>query len=211
MTIKKKLLWFVAGTGIAVAFLLPIFSGDYYLYTKELLLAYPYLAPFLIIVFRFLGVVLAPLPGVPVSLASIAFLPWYEAWAYNLIGVELGSVCAFLIARRWRERAAARFAPLQELHAWQAKISERGQLWRFMSLRCVSAVVADFVSYAAGLSTLSFRTFLLGSVIVDALISAVFFYLGSTAFRYGLYMFVVFAALFAAFFFIARKWDKIER
>ncbi len=201
---KRRLLWFAAGAGVAVVFLLPIFSGGYYLYTKELFLAYPYLAPLVIIVSRFLGVVLAPLPGAPVALASIIFLPWYEAWTYNLIGVELGSVCAFLIARRWRERAAARFAPLQASHLWQAKISAHRQLWGFMGLRLVSAVIADFVSYAAGLSTISFRNFLLGSVITDAIVSAVFFYLGSVVFMYGMYVFAGFTALFAAFFLVAK-------
>ncbi len=207
---KKKLLWLGAGACIVIVFLVPVFSGEYFHYAKELLQTYPYLAPLTIIMVRFLGIVLAPLPGAPAAFASLAFLPWYEAWAYNLIGVELGSVCAFLIARKWRESAAARFAPLQELHAWQAKISERGQLWRFMGMRFVSAIVVDFLSYAAGLSTISFKNFLLGSIFVDALISAVFFYLGGAAFMYGMYVFIAFAALFFVFFLAAKYREKIR-
>ncbi|MBI4034018.1 MAG: TVP38/TMEM64 family protein [Candidatus Brennerbacteria bacterium] len=204
MSHKQKLLWLAAGAVLAVLFLVPVFFPGYNRYAAEIIEQYPALAPVVIIVFRFLGIVLAPLPGGPVAFASIALLPWPAAWLYNLIGVELGSVCAFFIARKWREPVAAKFAPLQELHAWQEKISKQRQFWGFVALRSAAAVVVDFLSYAAGLSKIPFRTFVLASVSVDALVSIPFFYLGSVAVSYGVYFTAAFVALFALFFFLAK-------
>lgn len=204
MSNKRKALWLAAGAVLTALFLVPVFFPEYNQYAVTLIKEYPALAPLAIMVFRFLGVVLAPLPGAPVAFASIAFLPWHEAWFYNLIGVEFGSVCAFFIARKWREPIAAKFAPIQSLHAWQEKISEQRQFWGFVALRFLSAVVVDFLSYAAGLSKIPFRNFLLASVSVDALGSLAFFYLGGIAFAYGVYVAAGFMALFLVFFLIAR-------
>jgi uncharacterized membrane protein YdjX (TVP38/TMEM64 family) len=208
MSAKQKTLWFTAGIILSIIFLVPIFLPDYNQYAGEIIKAYPALAPFVIIVFRFLGIVLAPLPGAPVAFASMAFLPWWQAWLWNLIGVELGSACAFFIARRWRERIAAKFAPLQDLHAWQEKISERRQLWGFVTLRFVSSVIVDFLSYAAGLSKISFRNFLLASVSVDAVVSLAFFYIGGKAFAYGVYFAVAFLILLGVSFIVAKYSKK---
>src|SRR3989344_7865020 len=98
---KKNLLWLLPSTIIVVIFSLPIFSSEYLNRIVDLIKVYPAIAPIVIIFFRFIGVVLAPLPGAPISFASIAVLPWWEAWMYNLIGVELGSVVAFLLARKF--------------------------------------------------------------------------------------------------------------
>ncbi|MCR4328535.1 MAG: VTT domain-containing protein [Patescibacteria group bacterium] len=204
MSNKQKILWFLVGVVFTAIFFVLIFFPEYNQYAVKIINDYPALAPLVIITFRFLGIVLAPLPGAPVAFASIAFLPWHTAWFYNLIGVELGSVCAFFIARRWREPIAAKFAPIQNLHAWQEKISEKRQFWGFVALRFMSAVVVDFLSYAAGLSKISFRNFLLASVIVDALASVPFFYLGNIAFAYGVYAMAGFVVLFGIFFLVVK-------
>lgn len=115
---KFNLYWFLGWVAVVVLFVTPLVLVDYWGYITDLIESFPYFAPVIVIVFRFIGVVLAPLPGAPVSFASIAFLPWHEAWLYNFIGAELGSICAFLIARRFRESVVARFASLQHVHEW---------------------------------------------------------------------------------------------
>lgn len=192
----QNFFWVAGGLLIVIIFLAPFASLDYQEYITRLLQAYPYLAPIIVIGVRFLTIVIAPLPGVPVSFASIAFLPWHEAWLYNLIAVELGSLCAFFIARRFREPVVARFAPLQNIHHWQKTISRRKQFWGFVALRFVSVSAFDFVSYAAGLTALPFRSFFAASLLVDMPVSFIFFYIGGRAFQYSVYFFGAFAALF---------------
>lgn len=195
---KKNLLWLIPATVIAVVFSIPIFSAEYLNRVVDFINIYPVAAPIVIIFFRFIGIVLAPLPGAPISFASIAVLPWWEAWIYNFIGAELGVITAFLIARKFREPVVARFAPLQKVHEWQGKISERQQFWSFVGLRLATFVAFDFVSYAAGLSKLRFSSFVLACLLIDIPAGFIFFYFGGIAFQYSVYLFIGFVISFLA-------------
>jgi len=72
----------------------------------------------------------------------------------------------------------------------------------------MSSVLVDFLSYAAGLSKISFRNFLVASVSVDAVVSLAFFYLGSKAFAYGVYFGLIFIALLGVLFIFAKYSKK---
>lgn len=207
-TTKQKLFWAGGGVLIFAVFLLPLTSFTSREYITHLLQSYPYLAPLIVIGVRFITIVIAPLPGIQVSFASIAFLPWQEAWLYNLIAVEAGSVCAFFIARKFRESVVARFTSLQNIHTWQKAISRTKQFWGFFALRFMSISAFDFVSYAAGLTTLSFRTFFIASLMVDIPVSFIFFYVGGVAFQYSIYIFIAFAVLFAV---VIGVWQARQR
>src|SRR3989344_581439 len=193
---RNKIFWLIGGLIIIAAFLLPIFSADYRAYMVGLIEQYPYAAPLIVIVFRFIGVVLAPLPGAPIAFASMAILPWPQALLYNFIGVELGAITAFFLARKFREPVVARFASLGKIHEWQEKVSRRKQLWAFTGLRPVSLVAFDFVSYAAGLTKLSFWTFLAATLIIDIPANFMFFYFGGLAVSFSVFLFGVFTIIF---------------
>lgn len=193
---RVKIFWILTGTIITAVFFLPIIFSDYQKYAVDLIGRSPYLAPLVIIVFRFIGVVLAPLPGAPIAFASMVILPWYEAWVWNFIGAESGAIAAFLIARKFREPVVARFAPLEGIHQWQDKVSQRRQFWSFTGLRAVSLVAFDFVSYAAGLTRLSFRTFVIATFLIDIPFGFLFFYFGGLAVKYSIFLLAVFAVIF---------------
>ena len=194
--IRKNLLWLIPAIGITVVFSLPIFSTEYLNRVIDFLNIYPAVAPAVIIFFRFIGIVLAPLPGAPISFASIAVLPWWEAWIYNFIGAELGVITAFLIARKFREPVVAHLAPLQKVHEWQDRISQKRQFWSFVGLRLLALVAFDFVSYAAGLSKLRFSSFLLACLLIDIPAGFLFFFFGGIAFRYSVLLFLGFILAF---------------
>ena len=193
---KKNLLWFIPITIIAVLFSLPVLSTELLNRVIDFIKIYPVVAPLVIVFFRFIGIVLAPLPGAPISFASIAILPWWEAWIYNLIGAELGVIAAFLIARKFREPIVARFAPLQKVHEWQDRISKRKQFWSFVGLRLTALVAFDFVSYAAGLTKLRFISFILACLLIDIPSSFLFFLFGGIAFQYSVFLFAGFIVIF---------------
>ena len=195
---KKNLLWLIPATIIIVIFSLPIFSSEYLNRVVDFIKIYPSVAPIIIIFFRFIGIVLAPLPGAPISFASIAVLPWWEAWVYNFIGAELGVITAFFIARKFREPVVARFAPFQKVHEWQDKISERKQFWSFVGLRLTTLAAFDFVSYAAGLSKMRFSSFILACLLIDIPVGFIFFFFGGIAFQYSVYLFIGFIISFLA-------------
>ncbi len=203
---KANILWVIIGFLIVIVFFLPIVSSDYQKYAAGLIQSHPYLAPFIIILFRFIAVVLAPLPGAPISFASMAVLPWYEAWSWNFIGAELGAITAFLIARYFREPAVARFAPLERVHQWQERVSKTKQFWGFVGLRFVSLVAFDFVSYAAGLTKLSFLAFITATLLIDIPAGFLFFYFGGLAVKYSIFIFAVFVVIFMI---VALVWSRL--
>ncbi len=205
---KTNFLWLAGGVVIAVLFLPAIFSPAYKEQTAYLIRSYPLFAPLIIMFFRFIGVVLAPLPGSPTAFASMALLPWREAFMYNFIGSELGSVAAFFIARHFREPVVEYVAPFKKVREWQNKISEKRQFWGFAGLRVISVTAFDFVSYAAGLSKLSFRTFLVASLLVDIPVSLLFFYLGGLAVGYSVFLFAVFSVIFIIALLLGAIYEK---
>lgn len=188
---NKNLMWVLGGVIITVVFLLPLFSARYFNLIKDFISLHPASAPIVVIFFRFIGVVLAPLPGSPVGLASIAVLPWWQAWIYNLVGVMTGVVAAFLIARKFRERAVARFASLRDIHEWQEKIPKHRQFWTITFFRFTSIAAFDFVSYALGLTRMSFGMFLATSLTAEIPWSFTLYYLGGAAVRYSIYLFIL--------------------
>lgn len=198
---RNNILLVSGGILITTFFLLPIISLDFRESFLSIMGKYQFAAPVMIIVFRFLGVVVAPLPGLPVAFASITLLVWWQAWLYNIVGTMGGAITAFFIARLYRERVVAYIAPLQKVHEWQDRISQKKQWWTFVAFRLATLSMFDFVAYAAGLSKISFRTYLGTLLIIDIPVSFIFFYFGGIALKYGLYLFVGFTVVFALFVF----------
>lgn len=196
---RNKILFTLGGVVITVFFLLPIVSTHF----RESFLAsisnYPFALPLTIVVFRFLGVVIAPLPGMPVAFASITLLPWWEACLYNMAGTLSGGMAAFYIARFYRERVVAYIAPLKKVHEWQDHISRRKQWWTFVMFRLATLSMFDFVAYGAGLSKISFATYLGTMLIVDLPVSIIFFYFGGIALQYSIYVFAGFTLVSVLF------------
>ncbi|TSD03834.1 MAG: hypothetical protein Greene071436_236 [Parcubacteria group bacterium Greene0714_36] len=188
----------IGGAAITMIAVLPLISSRSLQFATDIVRDDPYVAPLAIVLLRFVGVVVAPIPGSPIMFASIAIMPWWQAWVYNFIGSMAGSVCAFFIARTFREPVVARFAPLREIHQWQGRVSQQNQFWAFAGLRLVSLVAFDFVNYAAGLTRIRFRTYLLATLIVEIPIGFLFFYFGGVALRYSIYIFLIAAGLLVA-------------
>lgn len=202
---RTRAIVLAGGIGASLLFLLPlIFSGSFQ-FVADRVYQYPYLAPLIIIGIRFIGVVIAPLPGSPVMLASIAVLPWWQAWLYNFLGSTAGMIAAFLIARRFREPVVARFAPLREVTRWQEAISHRNQFWAFAGLRMITPIVFDFISYAAGLTRISFWTYLLATLAVDIPTGFIFFYFGGIAMRYSIYVLIAAGGILAIAGVVAKR------
>lgn len=189
--------WFLVALLIIAVVMAPFFSDEYLALVTNFITLHPQAAFIIIIIARFLGVAVAPLPGAPIALLSVALLPWWQALIYNFIGADLGAIAGFWIARLFRERAVRYFAPLEYVHEWQKSISSRRQFWGFVGVRLLSITAFDFVSYAAGLSTLPFRNFFFATILVDLPINIAFFFLGGIAVQYGIYFFLSLTVIFA--------------
>ncbi|OGE69137.1 hypothetical protein A3B55_02585 [Candidatus Daviesbacteria bacterium RIFCSPLOWO2_01_FULL_43_15] len=143
---------------------------------------HPIMAPLFLISWRFLAIVIPPIPGGIVSLALLPILGWFQSFIYASIGVILGATTAFFLARKYEKPLVRKLVPLQHLHQWEGKFNEKTKFLAFLGIRLVTAPVFDFVSYIAGLSKISFRTFFFANILA-LLPDAVFFYVGEELYK----------------------------
>lgn len=143
---------------------------------------HPVLAPLIIIAWRFIGVVIPPIPAGIFVFTLIPILGWFWVFLYSSIGLLLGAIVSFLLARKFREPLVKRFVPLQELNKWEGKLSSSTELWGFVLIRMTTGPVMDFISYLAGLTKISFGKFVFATSV--ALIPSAFgYYVGETAYN----------------------------
>lgn len=142
----------------------------------------PILAPFILILWRFIGVVIPPIPAGILAFTLIPILGWFWVFAYSTIGLLAGAVVAFFLARRFREPLVKRFVPLQELNSWEGKLSDKTELWGFVLIRLTTGPVMDFISYLAGLTKLSFGKFFFATLL-SLIPSATGYYLGGAVYN----------------------------
>lgn len=113
--------------------------------------------PAAIIALMMLAILISPIPSAPIALAAGAAYGHGWGTLYVLLGAEAGAVAAF---------AVARFVGYETVHRWfgnRLSIGLVGSQNALMGIVVVSRVLPfisfDIVSYAAGLTVLSFWRF----------------------------------------------------
>lgn len=124
------------------------------------------LGPLLIIGLMALAIVMSPVPSAPIALAAGAAYGHGEGTVYVLIGAELGAVIAFFIARLLGVDVTRRWLGSDLKEGWLS--SYRARQNALMGIVFVSRLLPfisfDIVSYAAGLTALSFWRFALATL-----------------------------------------------
>jgi uncharacterized membrane protein YdjX (TVP38/TMEM64 family) len=174
---KKYFLHISAGVTISLVLFLFLFTTTYEKEIVQFSLAHPLLAPLLLILFRMIGMIIPPIPGGILSFALIPILGWFWSYVYAMIGLTLGAIIAFYLARHFREPIVAKFVPLRQLHTWENKLSHKTEFFAFLMIRLTTGPIMDFISYIAGLSKISFPKFLLATLIAE-IPSLLVYYLG---------------------------------
>ena len=173
---------------------------------SQLLEQYPLLAPFIFILARAIPIVLAPIPGLIFDFIGIAIFGWKLGLILALLGAHLGATLAFYIARYFRESAVKHFAPLRLVHEWEEQYSERQKFWMLVAARFITSPFFDYVSYAAGLTKISFRKYILSTLIGIAPFMFGIYYFGGLALYQGwFYLFSFFIGIFILNILLGKK------
>lgn len=163
----RRLLFLLSLLALVLGYLLLVRSGiAAQLADGETLLGWlqtPGMAgPVIIIALMTLAIVMSPLPSAPIALAAGAAYG-HTLWTlYVVIGAELGALLAFSIARllgidvlrKWFGDSLAR-APL---------LSPNGLMGVVFVSRLLPFISFDMVSYAAGLTSLSYTRFAIATL-----------------------------------------------
>lgn len=140
---------------------------------KEIILLYGFLAPLVFIFLIVLGIVFAPISGYLIWLPGFYIFGPEKAIIYAIIGGLIGGSIAFLMARRWGRPIVTKFVGKKEMAKIDEFTNELGieTLW---VLRIFGGSFFDLISYAAGLTNLSFKNFFMitffGSLPMDLLV-----------------------------------------
>jgi len=121
------------------------------------------LGPLLMLLLMVLAVVVGPLPTLPVSAAAGLVFGLWAGTVIAVLGASIGAGLAFGISRLLGRDLARRKLPDNLLFAPQAP--QAVLFWGILVTRLVPVFSFALVSYAAGLTAVSFGRFLLASIL----------------------------------------------
>jgi uncharacterized membrane protein YdjX (TVP38/TMEM64 family) len=129
-------------------------------WTKSTLKAAGPLAPVFFIVIQALQVVFAPIPGEATGFVGGYLFGVPLGLLYSTLGLTLGSILAFLIARWLEERYVARWVPKEILEKFDFLMERQGALISFVFF-IVPGFPKDYLCFVLGMSHMPFKLFLL--------------------------------------------------
>jgi len=174
---------------------------------------WPILAPVLYIVIRIVVTVVPFIPGIAVNTAGILLFGWFVTFIYVTVGTVIGGVIIFFSMRYFQKPLARRFVSIKRLDQYTNLLSGPEQFWSLVLLRIPAALTFDYLSYAAGISGISFRNFFTSLFIVELAINFPVIAFSDMAFRYGYFaFFAIIGALIAAYLFLRRvNWNHLAK
>jgi uncharacterized membrane protein YdjX (TVP38/TMEM64 family) len=127
------------------------------------------LAPVLYIAVRMSTMIFAPLTSGPLQMASGAVFGLWQGLLYSLLAETLAGSINFWVSRRFGKPLVRRFVGERGLNQIEQFYHRAGEALTLVYARLFMSGVYDFVSYAAGLTPISYRTYVLVSVIVGVI------------------------------------------
>ncbi len=124
-------------------------------------------APLVYVLFFAVSMLIVPIPTGPVPIAAAVAFGGIQAFFYTMLDGVLGASLCFWVARRWGRPALQRFLPakvMQEVDRLSSLLGIR----ILIILRLFPIFGVDIVSYGAGLTQISFKTYLVISVLASA-------------------------------------------
>ena len=119
----------------------------------------------LIIGLQIIQVVICVLPGQPIQFAASYMFGVARGYLFSIIGAVIGTAISFYLSKLLGSEAMHLFFGEEKVKEYQRRLnSGRGLLLAFF-IYMIPGVPKDLVSYAAGISEMRFRPFLLAATI----------------------------------------------
>lgn len=113
--------------------------------------------PILFMVLMAVAVVISPIPSLPLDIAAGATFGPMLGTVYSVLGAEIGAIASFLIGRALGQEVLTRI--LRTNVAFCERCSDRHLAIFVLLARLVPLFSFDVISYGAGLTNMSLRTF----------------------------------------------------
>lgn len=119
-------------------------------------------APIFFIIVQAVQVIIPILPGAVGCAFGVAFFGAVKGFLYNYIGICIGSICAFLIARAYGQNFVKSITSKRFFQKYNRYLTDKNRFEKLFSLLIFLPVAPDdFLCYLAGISSMSFRKFTL--------------------------------------------------
>jgi len=129
--------------------------------------------------------VIAPLTALPLLPIVSNAWGWFTAAVLTIIGWTIGSLIAFIIARRYGIPLIKKFISLKTIEKYEKLIPEENVFWTIVFLRM--SIPVDLLSYALGLfSKIKTGKYILATIIGVAPFAFIISYVGTFPFYYQL-------------------------
>jgi uncharacterized membrane protein YdjX (TVP38/TMEM64 family) len=156
------------GVGVAVSYALDFVVSRFVDLeaedVKDWVSGFGALAPLVYIALLAATIIFSPLPSVPVDIAGGLAFGWALATVYTVIGGMIGATVNFYLARWLGRGFVARKIGRQAMGQIDT-LAERTGFKFVFAARLLPLFNFDWVSYAAGLTLISFRTYAVASVL----------------------------------------------
>jgi len=130
-----------------------------------------------------LAIVIAPISNLPLLPVASNLWGWFFAGILTLIAWTLGSIFAFIIARKYGAPLVGKIIPLNKMAKFEKRVPKESLFLDVVFLRMI--IPADILSYFLGLfSKIDFKNYVLATIIGLTPMVFLFTYVGRLHFYY---------------------------
>lgn len=167
--------------------------------------SYGAFGPVLVVSAQVLASIFAPIPNNVITIAAGRIYGGFLGGFYSYVGSLCGAAVTFLIARKLGRGFVRRFVKGHDLVKVDSFISRYG-VWAILAGRLVPFLSFDAISYAAGLTSMDLRAFMLASAIGIVPGMFAYSYLGEFSRGLDLQTIVLLSAASLVVFWLAWSW-----
>lgn len=126
---------------------------------------FPVAAPIIFILVRALALIIPPIPGIIIDSVGIALFKWQFGFVYSWLGLVLGAMGSFWIARYFKNPLVRRFPSLQKFSAIEHSLNSREEMVTLIAMRVFSNPLIDYLNFALGFTQVNAMRFFITAVI----------------------------------------------
>lgn len=125
---------------------------------KEFIINAGFLGPFIFAFLYELSIVIAPLPGFPLVIMGFGLFGIYQTILFNYILSLIGGTINFYIARKWGRQTISHLVGKRGLERVDEHVNDFSTELLILT-RLFDGFIFEWISYAAGLTKMSFKRY----------------------------------------------------
>ena len=140
---------------------------------------------FILVLFalKTLGIVYPPISGGILTLSSIPFIGWVNAYLVDLVGNIVGSCIAYYLGKKYGFDFLVKLFDEKTVDKFKhVKIKQHREIESVFVLRILGGMVVELVAYGSGLLKIGFSNFFIGSVLSHVVVGIPTYYLAKNIF-----------------------------